>query len=94
MSCPPDGGLEPGDPLFDDWPEEESAKERAENPGSSQEDSDDPKEETQSDSQPLSFVDRLILESIEKDESLVLAPKKKRPIEASEPEPAPEPAKL
>ncbi len=92
MSCPPDGGLEPGDPLFDDWPEEESAKERAENPGSSQEDSDDPKEETQSDSQPLSFVDRLILESIEKDESLVLAPKKKRPIEASEPEPAPETA--
>ena len=94
MSCPPDGGLEPGDPLFDDWPEEESAKERAENPGSSQEDSDDPKEETQSDSQPLSFVDRLILESIEKDESLVLAPKKKRPIEASEPEPAPETAQI
>ena len=89
MSCPPEeGGSEPGDPLFGEWPEKESEDAQANN----SEDSAETKEEAKAESKPLSFVDRLIMESIEKDESLVLAPKRKKPPKpAEEPKPVEEP---
>ena len=89
MSCPPEeDGSEPGDPLFGEWPEKESEDAQANN----SEDSAETKEEAKAESKPLSFVDRLIMESIEKDESLVLAPKRKKPPKpAEEPKPVEEP---
>ena len=89
MSCPPEeDGSEPGDPLFGEWPERESEDAQANN----SEDSAETKEEAKAESKPLSFVDRLIMESIEKDESLVLAPKRKKPPKpAEEPKPVEEP---
>ena len=89
MSCPPEeDGSEPGDPLFGEWPEKESEDAQANNSEASAE----TKEEAKAESKPLSFVDRLIMESIEKDESLVLAPKRKKPPKpAEEPKPVEEP---